>query len=80
MAVSELQLPLKDSDVAPLKLGDLIYLTGPAFTCRSRLQRYVFDGMDDTVAANMKEAYRMLGIPLDFEYTRLWATREYHKS
>ena len=43
MAVHELEIPLKDSDVAGLALGDLLYLSGHAFTCRSRLQRYVFD-------------------------------------
>ena len=43
MAVHSLNSPLADADVARLKLGDEVYISGPAFTCRSRLQRYVFD-------------------------------------
>jgi hypothetical protein len=35
-----------------------------------------FDRMDTVVAANLPEAYRMLGIPPGFEPTRLWNTRE----
>ena len=43
MAIYYLQAPLRDEDVTQLKLGDLVYISGPAFTCRSRLHRYVFD-------------------------------------
>ncbi len=43
MAIYNLQAPLKEEDVTQLKLGDLVYISGPAFTCRSRLHRYVFD-------------------------------------
>ncbi len=43
MATYYLNVPLTDEDVVQLKIGDLVYLSGPAFTCRSRLQRYIFD-------------------------------------
>ncbi len=43
MATYYLQAPLKDEDVEQLKLGDLVYISGPAFTCRSRLHRFIFD-------------------------------------
>lgn len=43
MAVYYLNIPLQDNDVTQLKIGDTVYFTGPAFTCRSRLQRYIFD-------------------------------------
>ncbi len=43
MAIHYLQAPLKDQDVTQLKLGDLIYISGPVFTCRSRLHRYVLE-------------------------------------
>jgi len=43
MADYHLKSPLLDSDVEQLKIGDVVYINGPAFTCRSRLQRYVFD-------------------------------------
>ncbi len=43
MAEYHLNLPLKDEDIVKLKLGDTVYITGEVFTCRSRLQKYVFD-------------------------------------
>ena len=43
MAVYDLQGPLTDADVEKLRLGDMVYLSGSAFTCRSRLQKYIFD-------------------------------------
>ena len=43
MATYYLQAPLKEEDVTQLKLGDLVYISGMAFTCRSRLHRYIFD-------------------------------------
>lgn len=43
MAVHYLNVPLKDEDIEKLKLNDLVYISGPIFTCRSRLQRYFFD-------------------------------------
>ncbi len=35
--------PLTDEDVSKLKLGDTVYISGECFTCRSRLQKYIFD-------------------------------------
>ena len=43
MAEFYLQAPLTEADVCQLKLGDTVYLSGEAFTCRSRLQKYIFD-------------------------------------
>ncbi|HHT70687.1 MAG TPA: hypothetical protein GX016_03825 [Firmicutes bacterium] len=43
MAVYYLKSPLSDKDVEQLRIGDTVYLSGPAFTCRSRLHRYIFD-------------------------------------
>ena len=38
-----LKVPLKEKDVLPLNIGDLVYFSGETFTGRSRLQKYVFD-------------------------------------
>ena len=38
-----LTAPLKQSDIKKLRIGDIVYLSGKAFTCRSKLQRAVFD-------------------------------------
>ena len=35
MATYELRAPLTDADVEQLQIGDLVYLSGPCFTCRS---------------------------------------------
>lgn len=43
MAEYHLTGPLKDSDVEQLKIGDTVYISGEIFTCRSRLQKYIFD-------------------------------------
>ena len=43
MAEYHLTAPLKDSDVEKLNIGDVVYISGEAFTCRSRLQKYIFD-------------------------------------
>jgi len=43
MAEYHLTAPLTEEDVTKLKLGDTVYLSGKAFTCRSRLQKYIFD-------------------------------------
>ncbi len=43
MTAYNLQFPLNDEDITKLQLGDLVYLSGTAFTCRSRLQKYIFD-------------------------------------
>jgi len=38
-----LSVPLRDEDIQKVKVGDLVFFSGPAWTCRSALQRYVFD-------------------------------------
>ena len=43
MATYYLKTPLSEEDVMQLKLGDVVYITGDAFTCRSRLHRWVID-------------------------------------
>ena len=43
MAEYHLQAPLTDEDVCQLKIGDTVYISGEVFTCRSRLQKYIFD-------------------------------------
>lgn len=43
MAEYHLTGPLSDEDVTKLRLGDTVYISGECFTCRSRLQKYIFD-------------------------------------
>ena len=43
MATYHLKTPLTQADVEQLKIGDTVYISGEAFTCRSRLQKYIFD-------------------------------------
>lgn len=43
MAEYHLTAPLVDEDVTKLRVGDTVYISGPCFTCRSRLQKYIFD-------------------------------------
>jgi len=43
MAVYHLNGPLSEEDVVKLRIGDTVYLSGEVFTCRSRLQKYIFD-------------------------------------
>lgn len=43
MAEYHLTGPLTDQDVEKLKIGDMVYISGETFTCRSRLQKYIFD-------------------------------------
>ena len=43
MATYELQTPFDPAEIAKLRIGDLVYVSGKAFTCRSRLHRWVFD-------------------------------------
>jgi len=38
-----LKVPLENKDIEKIKVGDLVYFSGEAFTCRSRLHRYIFD-------------------------------------
>ena len=43
MAEYHLTSPLKEEEIRKLKIGDTVYLSGNAFTCRSRLQKHIFD-------------------------------------
>lgn len=43
MAEFHLNAPLTEEDVTQLSLGDTVYISGEVFTCRSRLQKYIFD-------------------------------------
>ena len=43
MTEYHLQIPLTEEDIRSLRLGDIIYFSGTAWTCRSKLQRYIFD-------------------------------------
>lgn len=43
MAEYYLNVPLCNKDITQLKVGDVAYFSGEAWTCRSRLQRYVFE-------------------------------------
>lgn len=43
MATYYLKTPLSEQDVTQLQLGDVVYISGDAFTCRSRLHRWVLD-------------------------------------
>ena len=41
--VYHLKTPFREEEIRALKVGDVVYVSGEAFTCRSRLHRYVFD-------------------------------------
>ena len=43
MATYYLKAPISEEDVLKLKVGDVVYVSGEAFTCRSRLHRWVID-------------------------------------
>jgi len=43
MATYHLTVPLSQQDVEQLTIGDVVYITGKVFTCRSRLHRWVLD-------------------------------------
>lgn len=43
MAEYHLTAPLTEEDVTKLRIGDTVYISGEVFTCRSRLQKYIFD-------------------------------------
>ena len=43
MATYYLKTPISEEDVLKLKIGDVVYVSGDAFTCRSRLHRWVID-------------------------------------
>jgi len=43
MAEFHLTVPLPEDEIKRLRIGDMVFFSGPAWTCRSRLHRYVFD-------------------------------------
>jgi len=43
MADFHLTVPLQEDEIKKLRIGDMVFFSGPAWTCRSRLHRYVFD-------------------------------------
>lgn len=43
MAEYYLNVPLKEEEVRRLRIGDIVYFTGEAFTTRSKFQKYIFD-------------------------------------
>ena len=43
MAEFHLTAPLSEDEVRRLRIGDTVYISGNVFTCRSRLQKYIFD-------------------------------------
>lgn len=43
MKTYHLKTPLREEDIEKLELGDVVYVSGEAFTCRSRLHRWVID-------------------------------------
>jgi tartrate/fumarate subfamily iron-sulfur-dependent hydro-lyase beta chain len=43
MSEVHLRVPLKEEETRKLRIGDIVRFSGEAWTCRSRLQRYVFD-------------------------------------
>lgn len=51
MATYELTTPFDPAEIRKLRVGDLVYVSGKAFTCRSRLHRWVFDEGHDSPAA-----------------------------
>ena len=54
MATYELQTPFDPAEIAKLRIGDLVYVSGKAFTCRSRLHRWVFDEAHPSPKAAME--------------------------
>ena len=54
MATYELQTPFDPAEIAKLRIGDLVYVSGKAFTCRSRLHRWVFDENHSSPKAAME--------------------------
>lgn len=43
MAIYEMEAPFDKVEIERLRIGDLVFVSGRAFTCRSRLHRWVFD-------------------------------------
>ena len=54
MATYELTTPFNPEEIKKLRVGDLVYVSGKAFTCRSRLHRWVFDEGHESPAAAME--------------------------
>lgn len=47
MAEYHMTVPLQDGEIHALEIGDLVYFSGAAWSCHSRLQEYVFDERHD---------------------------------
>ena len=43
MAEYHLTAPFSEEEIRKLRIGDTVYVSGKAFTCRSRLHRWIFD-------------------------------------
>jgi tartrate/fumarate subfamily iron-sulfur-dependent hydro-lyase beta chain len=43
MSEYHLQIPLKEEEIKILRIGDMVYFSGEAFTTRSKFQHYIFD-------------------------------------
>ena len=43
MAEVHLKTPFSEEEIRKLRVGDTVYVSGKAFTCRSRLHRWIFD-------------------------------------
>jgi len=43
MAEYHLETPFSEEEIRKLRIGDTVYVSGKAFTCRSRLHRWIFD-------------------------------------
>lgn len=43
MTTWHVQTPLDEQSVRKMNIGDVVYISGLAFTCRSRLHRWIFD-------------------------------------
>lgn len=54
MALYNLSAPFDPEEIAKLRIRDMVYISGKAFTCRSRLQRYVFDEGNPSPAAALE--------------------------
>ena len=54
MATYELKTPFDPEDIKKLRIGDMVYVSGKAFTCRSRLHRWVFDEGHESPSAAME--------------------------
>jgi L(+)-tartrate dehydratase beta subunit len=43
MVTYHLTVPLREEDIRKIRIGDIVYFTGEAFTTRSKFQHYIFD-------------------------------------